>query len=146
MHCYRAFRKQHFIADQIDIKGPGPYGYGAFTKSGVRVKKGQYLDEYIGDLQPIGKEERLNSLYRVEIPKTCVVDAEKAGNWTRFINSHCRPNVKPWGDFIGKRHVILFQALRDIGPEEEIVFDYGRKYFEKAGFECRCSTHSRKRK
>ena len=137
--CYREFRKQHFVADKIDIKGPGPMGYGAFTKPGVRIKKGQYLDEYIGDLLPIDRNNNSgNSLYKFEIPQTCVVDSERAGNWTRFINSHCRPNVKPWGDFIGKIHVIVFQALRDIGPEGEIVFDYGRKYFEKARFDCAC--------
>jgi len=37
----------------------------------------------------------------------------------------------------------LFQALRDIGPEEEIVFNYGRRYFEEAGFECRCGEVAR---
>ena len=119
-------------------------GYGAYTKPGVHIKKDQYLDEYIGDLLPCGSCDETNSRYQFEIPGICVVDAEKAGNWTRFINSHCRPNVKPWGASIGRREVIVFQALRDIGPEEEIVFDYGKKYFEKAGFACGCSACSHK--
>lgn len=72
------------------------------------------------------------------IPEVCAVDAERAGNWTRFINSHCQPNVKLWGEHIGKRHVTLFQAFKDIEPEEEIVFNYGASYFEHAGFECEC--------
>ncbi|KAK3686651.1 hypothetical protein LTR37_019582 [Vermiconidia calcicola] len=141
--CYREFKKQHFIGNQIDIRGPGPMGYGAFTKPGVSIKKGQYLDEYVGDLRPLESNESSSSLYCFVIPQTCVVDAEKAGNWTRFVNSSCKPNVKPWADFVGKRHVIVFQALKDIGPEEEVVFDYGKAYFEKAGFECACDAHDR---
>lgn len=142
--CYKQFRKDNFVADRIDIKGPGAIGYAAFTKPGSSIKKGQWLDEYLGDLKPHGGEDGdSSSLYRCKIPNFCVVDAERAGNWTRFINSHCRPNVKLWGETIGKRHVILFQALKDIGPEEEIAFNYGRGYFEKAGFECACDAHKR---
>lgn len=139
--CYREFKKQHLIADKIDIRGPGPLGYGAYTKPDVTINKGQYLDEYIGDLRPIDAGDDGTSLYRFEIPTICAADAQRAGNWTRFINSHCRPNCKPYGDFLGKRHVILFEAIRDVGPEEEIVFDYGGKYFEKAGFDCECNAH-----
>ena len=137
--CSRNFRKKHFRKDIIDVKETGKYGYGAFTRPGVHVKEGEWLGEYIGELRPLDIPSDSNSLYRFEIPDVCVVDSERAGNWTRFINSHCsRPNVKPWGEFIGKRHVILFQALRDIGPEEELTFSYGSRYFEKAGFKCAC--------
>lgn len=140
--CYEQFRKDHSLSELVDIKGPGHLGYGAFTKPGVHLKKGQWLEEYLGELKPlVGKAESSASLYRCEIPNVCAVDAERAGNWTRFINSHCRPNVKLWGEFVGKRHVILFQALRDIGPEEEILFNYGSWYFERAGFKCECDAH-----
>lgn len=127
----------------IDIRGPGELGYGAWTAPNVTIKKGQWLEEYLGDLRPLptnldAAARSSDSLYRIWIPETAIIDAEKAGNWTRFINSSCRPNVKPWGEFVGKRHVVLFQALRDIGPEEELVFQYGAKWFEKAGFLCRC--------
>ena len=33
---------------------------------------------------------------------------------------------------------MLFQALREIGPEEELTFQYGAKYFLDAGLEYRC--------
>ena len=135
--CYRDFQKQ-FIDNQVDIRGPGPLGYGAFTKPGVNLSKGQYLGEYVGDLRPVGSEEALQSLYVFEIPGVCVVNAERSGNWTRFVNSSCRPNVTPWAGFVGGRHAIIFQALKDIGPEEELVFNYGRNHFKNAGFECAC--------
>lgn len=131
--CYKQFRRENFSSDLIDIRGPGPLGYGAFTKPKASIKKDAWVGQYLGELRPLSAP---NSTYRFEIPSVCAVDAESSGNWTRFINSHCRPNVKPWGETIGKRHVILFQALRDIGPEEELVFDYGGRYFEEAGFLC----------
>ena len=135
--CYRDFKKQ-FIGNQIEIKGPGRLGYAIYTKPGVTITKGQYLDEYIGDLRPLDSEDALESLYCFTIPYRCVVDAKRAGNWTRFINSSCRPNVTPWACYVGGRHVIVFQALKDISPEEEITFNYGKSYFKNAGFDCSC--------
>ncbi|KAF2164848.1 hypothetical protein M409DRAFT_24753 [Zasmidium cellare ATCC 36951] len=139
--CYKQFRREHLSQDLIDIRGPGPLGYGAFTKPGVTIPKGAWVGEYLGELRPLSPAP--NSTYRFEIPSVCAVDAQSSGNWTRFINSHCRPNVKPWGETVGKRHVILFQALREIGPEEEIVFNYGARYFENAGFLCGCDAQKK---
>ena len=113
-------------------------GYAAFTKPRVNITKGQYLDEYLGDIRPLDSELALKSLYCFTIPNLCVIDAERAGNWTRFINSSCRPNVSCEAAVIGKRHVVLFSALKDIGPEEELTFNYGPGYFKDAGFDCDC--------
>ncbi|GAB1740008.1 hypothetical protein NU219Hw_g4932t1 [Hortaea werneckii] len=141
--CYTAFRATNFLpSSSIEIRGPGEMGYGAFAAPGVRISKGQWLDEYIGELLPISSPDTPStdptSLYRLWIPGTAIIDAERAGNWTRFINSSCRPNVKVWGESVGKKQVVLFQAIREIGPEEEITFQYGAKYFLEAGLECRC--------
>lgn len=136
--CLRAFRKQHFSRPCADIRGPsGVSGYGAFAKPGQSIPKGAYLGEYIGELCPLGT--RNESLYRFDVPSVCTIDAQAAGNWCRFINSSCRPNVRCFADFVGGWHVVLFEALREIGPGEELTFQYGRRYFEDAGFECRCS-------
>lgn len=91
--CYRQFRKGNLSRDLVDIKGPSVLGYGAFTKPSAKIVKGQWIGEYIGELRPFEAEA---SPFRFEIPGVGVVDSERAGNWTRFINSHCRPNVKPW--------------------------------------------------
>ncbi|KAK5116610.1 hypothetical protein LTR85_009235 [Meristemomyces frigidus] len=57
--CYEQFRKANSISHLIDIKGPGSLGYGAYTKPGAQVKKGQWLDEYLGELKPLsGETER----------------------------------------------------------------------------------------
>ncbi|KAI7372942.1 hypothetical protein KC328_g16924, partial [Hortaea werneckii] len=139
--CYTAFRTTNFLSSSsIDIRGPGETGYGAFTAPGVHISKGQWLDEYIGELLPLPSPDTAStnpsiSLYRLWIPGTAIIDASRAGNWTRFINSSCRPNVRVWGESVGKKQVVLFQAIREIGPEEEITFQYGAKYFLEAGLE-----------
>jgi hypothetical protein len=141
--CYHKFRKQ-YVSSMIDIKGPGPHGYGAYTKPGVSFKKGQYLDEYIGDVRPVDHKNPSKSLYVFQIADgvyKCDIDSEKSGNWTRFVNSHCRPNVHAWPRCVGRRHVIVFEALRDIGAEEELTFFYGKNYFNAAGFDCTCSAY-----
>lgn len=143
--CYREFKKQ-FVANKIDIRGPGPLGYMAYTKPRVHFTKGQYLDEYIGDLRPIGSDTAHKSLYVFEVPHRCLIDAGEAGNWTRFINSSCRPNVSCTATIVGKRHVIVFQADKDIGPEEELTFNYGPDYFRNAGLLCACSARKKPHK
>lgn len=65
-------------------------------------------------------------MYKYVIPMKCVLDAEKAGNWIRFINSPCEPNLYCRPAVIGKRAVVLFQAKSDIGPEEELTFSYAQ--------------------
>ena len=126
------------------MRGPGPLGYAAYTKLGITTKKGQWVGEYIGKLRPLDSGDDDNSNNNDQsmfvIPNKCMLDARKAGNWTRFINSNCRPNLQCAAEFVGKRSVILFQAKRDIGPGEELTFKYGRDYFKNAGFSCICST------
>lgn len=118
----------------------------AFTKPGVHIAKGTYLGEYVGDLRPLDSEQALESLYCTHVRDQCIIDAEQSGNWTRFINSSCRPNLRCSGDSIGKRHAVVFQALKDIGPEEELTFNYGPNYFRNAGFLCACDARKKSHK
>jgi hypothetical protein len=134
--CYDDFIATQLANPRVDIFGPGELGYGVYTTAKTQIKKGQYVEEYIGDIRPPDAE----SMYRFVIPPDlCVIDAEKGGNWTRFINSGCKPNLKAWASTVGKRHCILFQASKNIGPGEELLFSYGGEYFERAGFLCKCS-------
>ncbi|KAI7186031.1 hypothetical protein KC363_g6831 [Hortaea werneckii] len=75
--CYAAFRATNFLPSRsIEIRGPGEEkGYGAFTAPGVRIPKGQWLDEYIGELLPLPSSPNTTppstgstSLYRLWIP------------------------------------------------------------------------------
>ena len=75
-------------------------------------------------------------------PKTgalLFIDAEdpEHANWTRFLN-HASPdwpkarrpnlNVRKW--VRNDEPTVTFIAGRDIHPDEELLFDYGRAYFE----------------
>lgn len=120
----------------MDIRGPGPLGYTVYTKPGVYIKKGQWLGEYLGDLLPL--DHKTTSLYCFHFAGRCILDAGKAGNWTRFVNSSCEPNVQAVTEAVGKRRTMLFRARKNIGPEEELTINYGKSYFKRAGFPCKC--------
>ncbi len=140
MHCYRKFRKTTLTGERlVELRDVGALGHGAFTKPGVTIKKDQYLDEYFGDLWPLDSDRAVGSRYVFFFPGKCILDAAEAGNWTRYVNSHCRPNLSPEPNFVGKRQVMLFKALIDIGPGEELYINYGKNYFKAAGIVCKCS-------
>lgn len=123
--------------ETIQIRGPhAVLGYRAYTTEDIA--KNDWIAEYLGELRPLSVPATVLSRYRIEIPGRCAIDAGERGNWTRYMNSSCNPNVRLVGEYIGKREVVFFQALRDIRGGEELTFNYGRAYFEKAGIQCQC--------
>ncbi|EME78785.1 uncharacterized protein MYCFIDRAFT_178889 [Pseudocercospora fijiensis CIRAD86] len=133
--CVEEFRRRHFFKYKPQIQPSGSCGYGAFnTRSPIPADT--YLSEYLGNLIP--SDDAPRSLYLLDIKGLFSIDAAKAGNWTRFINSSCEPNVAAEAAMLGKRHVLVFKTLRRILPGEELTFYYGRKYFQQAGFKCSC--------
>ena len=64
-------------------------------------------------------------------------------NIGRYINHSCRPNAEPY--FV--KHVIKIRAIRNIKPEEEITYNYGRGYFDAfiKAKGCRCKSCVNKR-
>ncbi|KAI5886507.1 uncharacterized protein SCHCODRAFT_02555528 [Schizophyllum commune H4-8] len=56
------------------------------------------------------------------------VDAYHAGNFTRFFNHSCDPNLITTGVYVSEANVdkplVCFFACRDIAPEEELTFNY----------------------
>lgn len=83
-------------------------GYGTFLKKGATLPKHAWLGEYLGELRPLGHVDRelgegLQSMYRFDFEfgeeggrEDVVLDSERAGNWTRFMNSSCEPNCEVW--------------------------------------------------
>lgn len=61
------------------------------------------------------------------------IDGSRGGNGSQFVNHSCRPN-----SFVRilRGHVIFF-ALRDIAPGEEITLDYVESYHPD-DYGCRC--------
>ncbi|KAF7193266.1 Histone-lysine N-methyltransferase trithorax [Pseudocercospora fuligena] len=135
IECVEKFRRRKFFRYRPRIQPSGSFGYGAFNTGRIIPAK-RYLSEYLGDLIPSDNAPR--SLYLLDIKGLFSIDAGQAGNWTRYINSCCEPNLQAEPALLGKRHVLVFETLRRILPGEELTFYYGRKYFKQAGFKCSC--------
>lgn len=61
------------------------------------------------------------------------IDGSRGGNGSQFVNHSCRPN-----SFVRILHGhVIFFALRDIEPGEEITLDYVESYHPD-DYRCRC--------
>ncbi|KAK8686393.1 hypothetical protein V6N13_125418 [Hibiscus sabdariffa] len=122
-------------------------GWGVRSRSFIR--RGSFICEYVGEIildnegeQRVGKDEYLfdiginddlslpesNSLDPSEGDECFTIDAARVGNVGRFINHNCSPNLYPQSvlfDLDKKRmpHIMFF-AMEDIPPMEELTYDY----------------------
>ncbi|CAG8950284.1 hypothetical protein HYFRA_00006776 [Hymenoscyphus fraxineus] len=114
------------------------------------IRKGQFIDLYVGEILTAAETEirrkhsaitQKKDVYLFELDKfksdadrdpslanTVFVDGEFRSGPTRFINHSCDPNLRIFarvGDHATKRfHDLAFFAIKDIGLEEELTFDY----------------------
>lgn len=60
-----------------------------------------------------------------------LINACEAGNWTRFINHSCMPNVGPFRSTrnIGDSLVMIVRSRRALVAGEQLFIDYGPGYF-----------------
>jgi uncharacterized protein len=127
------------LTSGIEIKPSKIDGRGCFATA--RFTKGHKIAEYVGE--KISQREiarRIKGKRRLYI--SCVdpywaIDARKLGNGTQYINHSCAPNcyVK-----IIYGHILFF-ALRDIEPGEEILLDYVDSYHSNET-RCKCGAPS----
>ncbi|KAL9085746.1 MAG: hypothetical protein Q9159_004515 [Coniocarpon cinnabarinum] len=106
---------------------------------GVRTrtawKKGDVLGDYVGVLRPYNDFEENFYSFVVPLRKSftdpvAMIDASKAGNWTRFMNhSKDDPNVEIALNRVGSQRVLVARATRDIGWGEELRLHYGCLWF-----------------
>ena len=113
-------------APGIDVRPSAIDGKGCFATIGF--KKGRKIAEYAGE--KISRREiarRLKGKKRIHIcglNSYWAIDGSRAGNGTQYINHSCNPNC-----YVRTIHDhILFFALRDIEPGEEILLDYEQSY------------------
>ena len=82
------------------------------------------IAEYVGERISFAEAERR----QLTPGKKCIfdvnpnwsIDGSRGGNGTQHINHSCDPNAYP----VVSRGRILFYALREIAPDEEITADY----------------------
>ena len=122
-------------AEGLTVKPSGIDGRGCFATR--FFPKGRKIAELTGEL--VSRREaarRMRGRRRLHI---CAinsywgVDGSRGGNGSQFVNHSCQPN-----SFIRIIHGhIIFFALRDIRPGEEITLDYVESYHPNSK-RCRC--------
>jgi SET domain-containing protein len=130
-----ARRPQAASAPGIRIGKSKIDGRGCFATAPFR--KWQKIAELVGErISRVEAARRMRGRRRLHI---CAIDSywgidgSRGGNGSQFINHSCRPNC-----FLRlTRGHILFFALRDIAPGEEITMDYFNSYHPD-DYRCRC--------
>ncbi|MFN0124265.1 MAG: SET domain-containing protein [Blastocatellia bacterium] len=119
----------------VTVRKSGIAGKGCFATASF--KKWRKIAEYAGER--ITQDEATRRVAEQKVIRICgvdenwAIDGDKGGNGTQYINHSCQPNC-----FTRTSHGrILFLALRDIEPGEEITVDYGSSYHEGQK-RCRC--------
>jgi hypothetical protein len=119
--------------------GRSPTGLGLFATEPIAEKSTIVI--YRGRLIPTAlaqaRERRNGAKYMFEINRQWTIDGSSRKNLARYINHSCRANAES----VLRKGKIVFVALRDIAPGDEITLDYGPEYFDlfiKASG-CRCA-------
>jgi histone-lysine N-methyltransferase SETD1 len=122
-------------APGIEVRESKIDGRGCFATE--RFRKGRKIVELTGErVSRVEAARRMRGKRRLHI---CAIDSywgidgSRGGNGSQFVNHSCQPN-----SFVRiiKEHVIFF-ALRDIEPGEEITLDYVESYHPDTKG-CRC--------
>jgi SET domain-containing protein len=109
------------LAHGLTIRPSPIHGKGCFAT--VSFKKRHKIAEYTGEKISIAEARRRahRRMLRIcEVNSRWSLDGSRGGNGTHYINHSCSPNA-----FMQIHHNhILFLALRDINPGDEITIDY----------------------
>ncbi|KAJ3752370.1 hypothetical protein FB446DRAFT_654980, partial [Lentinula raphanica] len=118
-------------------------GKGWGVRSPVHVSKGTVLGEFTGTRSDADAQQEPTYVFdwdgcdhdETRHGHKYSVDATLQGNWTRFVNHSCEPNVGVYNavyDEAIESNIphIVFVALRDIPAQHEFGLDY---YPQKAG-------------
>ncbi|KAI4461952.1 set domain protein [Holotrichia oblita] len=122
-------------------------GRGWGLKSLEKLKKGQFVIEYVGEMideqeyqRRIKKmhEQKEENYYFLTIDKDRMLDAGPKGNVARFMNHSCQPNceTQKW-TVNGDTRVGLF-AVVDIPANTELTFNYNLECVGKEKKICKC--------
>lgn len=110
------------------------------------IKKRARIAEYRGPRltdEAADRAQNRGNRYLFEINSRWTIDGKSRKNLARYANHSCNPNAEP---IIKKRRVFI-NALRNIKPGEEIVYDYGRDYLNNVigKSNCKCSRCRRRK-
>lgn len=107
------------------------HNWGLYALEPIAAK--EMIIEYVGERirQPVAemRERRyikngIGSSYLFRIDENNVIDATKKGGIARFINHCCEPSCTAKIIKVGGMRRIVIYALKDIGKNEELTYDY----------------------
>ena len=99
-------------------------GLGLFATR--RIPKGKKIVEYIGPRVSNEIVDQSNGKYFFGVTKKWSIDGSGRDNVARYVNHSCAPNAEA---IISKNRVWIW-SRKTIKPGEEIVYDYGKEYFD----------------
>ncbi|KAK3317601.1 hypothetical protein B0T19DRAFT_405285 [Cercophora scortea] len=145
-HFDHVFSNTNLPTDMVEIRQTGTnQGYGVFAR--VAIPEDTILGFYLGEVhdQTAFFTDPATTSWYVFTTTRAAVDSRDYGNWTRFVNSHCDPNVSATIRNVGQVEGIAFQTARQINPGDQLFINYGRGYFagdgEKPLLYCTCDAH-----
>jgi uncharacterized protein len=111
---------------------PASYTKSFRSKAGIGlyathdIRKGQKIIEYVGDKVTTKVADTVGGKYLFAVNSRYTILGNVSYNKARFINHACAPNCEPramkWRVFI--------YAIKNIAAGEELVYNYGKDYFE----------------
>ena len=123
------------LAPGLEVRESPIDGKGCFAAR--PFPKGRKIAEYAGERITTREAERRALTRRrlriCAIDRRWSLDGARGGNGTHYINHSCRPNCYMR---LTRGH-LLFMALRDISPGEEITCDYISTHHPD-DYRCRC--------
>jgi uncharacterized protein len=127
------------LAPGLTIKRSPINGKGCFAANMFRRGKkiAEYTGERISDLEARKRARHRRILRICDIDGRISLDGARGGNGTHYINHSCAPNAYMKAVY---GHVLFF-ALRDINPGEEITIDYEQTLHPDSK-RCRCGAES----
>ena len=90
------------------------------------IPKGKKIIEYFGPRVPNEEVEQSGRKYFFEVNTKWSIDGSGRDNIARYINHSCRPNAEA----IITRGRVWIWSRTNIKPGDEIVYNYGKEYFE----------------
>lgn len=129
-----------------EIRESGIQGRGVFARK--RIRSGQKIIEYAGqrisnaeaDRRYDDESMRRHHTFLFTLDRKTVVDGNRQGNDSRYINHSCDPNCEA----VIEKGKIWIYARRNIQPGVELAYDY---QYERTGltedetfYECRCGS------
>lgn len=112
-------------------------GMGIFAQQ--RIPPCSYVGEYTGYVQERKPELLRDKTYCVRYTawemgrKNFTIDAEKGGNFTRFINHSADPNLSLQSVYWRGLPRMIFVAVKEIPEGGQLTFDYGPIFWKETG-------------